>query len=264
MIKVVILTGSKWGFASYVLLELLKSNKLEILSVVFNEGSLPIKSKSLQRRLKKIMKIGLLGGLNGIRIRRWYKTDVTAKMDLKNLETICIDNSIPFEVTPAINCSNTIHYFNKGRFDVGLSLGNGYISSKVFTIPRYGMINVHHEELPAFQNAQSVIWQLYNKSKLTAYTIHSVNKKIDRGDILSQEKIPISFQNTLRRTVTTTYINLIKSSTVGLVNVLEDFENHLSKAVPQKKGNTYTTPSIYQFIRIILLHKKLRNQLKSS
>src|SRR3712207_8581825 len=37
---------------------------------------------------------------------------------------------------------------------LGLSLGNSYISSRIFTLPTYGMLNIHGEVLPDFQNAQ--------------------------------------------------------------------------------------------------------------
>ena len=85
--------------------------------------------------------------------------------------------------------------------DLAISLGCSYISSKIFNIPKYGMINIHHEILPEYQNAQSVIWQLFNNSNKTGYTIHKITKKIDDGPILFKKERDIIISDTLRKTL---------------------------------------------------------------
>ncbi len=121
------------------------------------------------------------------------------------------------------------------------------------------MLNIHHEVLPQYQNAQSVIWQLYNGSTNTGYTIHKINKKIDQGEILFQEHIPIKFMPTLGETVASTYARLIDASALGLVKVLTNFNKYYTEAIPQGKGGHYTTPSYWQFRKIMKQFNKLKN-----
>ena len=257
MIKVVILTSSSSGTAAHHLPYLLKCADCQIAMVILSKKSSNPK-KSLFRMLKKIARIGVAGALNGIRMRKWYTEDVKKYASIPDLEETCKGNKIPFYKTPAINSEETEALFRKAGADVGISLGNGYIKSRIFSVPAYGMINIHHEMLPAFQNAQSIIWQLYNGSAQTGFTIHKINQHIDKGEILFQSPIPIKFKDTLADTVANTSALLLEGSAKGLVFVLENFEHLFKSATKQGKGKTYTTPSFWQFRIMQRNFKKLK------
>jgi methionyl-tRNA formyltransferase len=141
--------------------------------------------------------------------------------------------------------------------DLGISLGNGYIPSTVFSLPRYGMLNLHGEELPAYKNAQSVIWQIYNESCQTGYTIHEVSKGIDAGRILKQELFPIEFKASLGDTVAFNCAQILKRSVSGMIEVLANFKEYRDNAKEQKGGGSYTTPSFLQFVRIFRNYRRL-------
>ena len=258
MINVIILTCSNQGSASVQLAELIKSKKIKIKSVVLSEGKIANKRKYFKRKIKKAFKIGLFGVLNGIRMRNWYSIDTRKYCDAKSIEHLCEKHNIPLNFTPSVNCFQTIQYFQDANADIGLSLGNGYIGSKIFSIPKLGMINIHHEELPSYQNASSIIWQLYNNSNKTGYTIHKIDKNIDTGDILYEEVFPIIFKQNLKTTVSFNYVRLWKKSSEGLVKLLENYEDYLEKSVSQGPGKTYTTPSLREYLIILKNFKKLK------
>jgi methionyl-tRNA formyltransferase len=256
---IIILTSSKKGSAAYHLEELLKSNKIKIKAVILNQGEIKDKKKYYIRKLKKILKIGIFGAINGIRIRKWYSIGISKYLTVRQIDEICLENNIVFRTTPTINCEQTIAFFKDASPDLGLSLGNGFIGSKIFKIPKYGIINIHHEELPAYQNAQSIIWQLYNYSSFTAFTIHKIDQHIDTGEILYQEKIPITFHDTLAETVSHSYANLWENSAKGLIKVLENFKTFYENGKAQSHGASYTTPKMFQFLRISKNFKKLKD-----
>lgn len=147
--------------------------------------------------------------------------------------------------------------FRESGAELGISLGNSYITPGIFNIPRLGMINIHHELLPAFQNAQSIILQLYHGSDTTGFTIHAIDRRIDTGNILLQRAIPIKFGPTLPATITQTMAALIEASREGLVHRLRHFPELAAQAKPQGRGTAYTTPSLWQFLRIKRNWKKL-------
>ena len=123
------------------------------------------------------------------------------------------------------------------------------------------MINMHGEILPEFQNAQSVIWQIYNGNSKSGYTIHkNIDRGIDTGDILKQELIPIIFKSKLSETVSLTCAEIQRKSAEGMIDVLNNFEYYRVNAIKQQKGNSYTTPSFLQFLKIWRNHKKLLKQ----
>ena len=248
--KIVILTSSKYGTAGNHLPFLIESRNAEVVMVIFNEAQKKDKQKHYRSKFLKIFKIGFLGALNGIRMRKWFNVSEVDGEEIKSVEVLCKHYNIPYFETPTINCENTIDLFKKSGADLGISLGNGYIGQKVFNIPKFGMINIHHEMLPAYQNAQSIIWQLYNNSITTGYTIHKIDKNIDTGSILYQQSVPICFSESLAKTVSKTSELLLKSSAKGMVYCIENFEFLYNNSKPQGEGKSYTTPNIRQYLKI--------------
>ena len=256
--KVVVLSGSDRGAIGYFIRQIHEQSAAELSMVVVNTRQQAVQKKNRKRQLRKLFRIGVLGAVNGIRMRKWFGPLMHQYLPQISLADYCREHNIPLVYTPATNHSDTVRYFKESGADIGVSLGNDYIAGKVFTIPRYGMINLHGEILPDYQNAQSVIWQIYNRSRQTGYTIHKISKKIDGGDILYQEPFNIQFRPSLQDTVSFNCAEITKRSAAGLVTVLNDFERYFAEARPQGSGGHYTTPSIWQFARIYLNYLSLR------
>jgi methionyl-tRNA formyltransferase len=123
------------------------------------------------------------------------------------------------------------------------------------------MLNVHHEVLPDYRNAQSVLWQLYNGSDETGYTIHRIANRIDAGAIVYQKRIRICFGESLAATVSATVAALYEASAEGLVTVLSDLTGYLERAQVQGAGQTYTTPTAKQMQKIRSEWARLRCRL---
>ncbi len=256
--KIAILSTSPYGTLGHHLPSLFQCKDIEVAMVIVAPGLVASKSKRYKRLFKKILKIGVLGAMNGVKMRKWYTEDIKQYTDIANAETFCKEHNIAFAKAPSTNSPETQHLLRESGAEVALSLGNGYINQKVFSIPRYGMVNIHHEVLPQYQNAQSIIWEIYNGSTDTGYTIHKINKEIDKGEVLYQEKLPIVFRDTLADTVAFNYARLFDASAKGLVKLLSHFDEYYSNAKPQGKGTSYTTPSYRQFMKIEQQFKKLK------
>ena len=256
--RVVVLSSSPTGFASYCVPLLAQSSRIEIAAVVVNEGVVQRPWLKRWRKLKKTARIGLLGAINGLRMREWY--ELTDRLQLRPLDELAKQYKLRYETTESMFSPRTVELMKDVSADLGLSLGNGYIPRRVFSVPRMGMINIHHEMLPQFQGAQSVIWQIYHGSRKTGFTIHQIDDHIDTGNILYQEELDILFRPTLAETVAATYARLWEASRTALVKVIEDFDRHLAAARPQGAGRAFTTPSYWQFRRINRQFERLRAQ----
>ena len=181
-------------------------------------------------------------------------------MDIENL---CEELGVPYAETEFINCERTRQLFRQSESELGLSLGNGYIPESVFSIPKYGMINIHGERLPEYQNAQSVIWPIYNCEIETGLTIHQIDKKIDTGDILYQETYPIEFHSTLEETVRHN-VRITGSKAPGAIRyVCENYPHLRRKAKDQGHGRSYTTPSFWKFLRMVRNNRRLYKETQA-
>jgi len=183
-------------------------------------------------------------------MRKWYGDGTV------DLSGLCASRQIKCVCGIRQNSDDLAAAIREVDAGLGLSLGNGYISSKTFTIPRFGMINVHSEILPQYQNAQSIIWPIYCNDPFTGFTIHEINKKIDGGRILCQKRVPIQFRRKLGDTVVASR-ELVDTLIPGaLADVCANFDEYRRRAKVQTGGKSYTTPSIWQFLRMCSNNKR--------
>lgn len=258
--KIFILTSSHNGSAAYILPFLLSSKKIRISDVILINNISSNNILSYKRRLRKILNIGILGAINGIRMRKWYKGDVYELLGSRDLRTLCSKSGLPFHEINLGSYREAEETIKSLEADLGISLDNAYIPESIFSIPNSGMINVHHELLPEYQNAQSIIWQIHNGSNKTGFTIHKINKNIDEGDILYRKSIELEFKKKLHSTVTYNYATLLKDSALGLLSLLENYQQYDIKSYSQSSGNKYTTPNIKQMFKIYRNFYKLKKQ----
>lgn len=72
------------------------------------------------------------------------------------------------------------------------------IKPSILDIPRAGCLNLHGSLLPEYRGRCPINWVLINGEKQTGITLHYMTPKPDDGDIVCQEKIIISDDDTAR------------------------------------------------------------------
>jgi methionyl-tRNA formyltransferase len=65
------------------------------------------------------------------------------------------------------------------------------IPPALLTLPRLGCLNVHPALLPANRGPVPLFWTFREGHAQSGVTIHFMSEKLDRGDILAQEVIPV-------------------------------------------------------------------------
>lgn len=71
-----------------------------------------------------------------------------------------------------------------------------FLSKKLLAIPRYGCINLHASLLPKYRGAAPIHWAIINGEAETGLTTFLLTEEMDAGDILLQERVPISDEDT--------------------------------------------------------------------
>lgn len=262
--RVAILTSSSLSTASACLPQLATVEGVELAAIIYSEGTPPRRQNWWRGKLRKVRKIGVLGALNGIRMRRWFSAAVAEELHLEDLHVLAARHGIPLFTTPAMNSQRTIGLLHEAKVDLALSLGNSYITRDVFAAPRFGTINVHGEILPEFRGAQSVIWQIHEGSGVTGFTIHQMDDRIDAGVILYQEVLPISVRPSLAETVTHNCARITRAAAAGLVHVITNYEKLAATAKCQEGGRSFTTPTFRQYLRMVANHRRLLEKSRAS
>jgi methionyl-tRNA formyltransferase len=252
-VRVVILTGSRQGAASLCLPELVAHPDVEVAMVVHCLSQFVSRWRKVRRDLRKVRQIGPFGALVGLHMRSWFQLEPT-----EDLEDVCRAHGVPFEVSPRTNADETVALFERAGADLGLSLGNGMIFPKVYRVPRHGMLNVHGEVLPRFQGAASVVWAIHDGVTETGFTVHEVDRKIDTGRILYQERFPIAFRETLPETVRFNCEEITRRVPPALARVVADYESLAASATVQTGGRSYTTPNLRQYVTMHRQFRRLR------
>jgi methionyl-tRNA formyltransferase len=253
MTRVVVLTSSRHGSASNCLPDLVQHPGVEVAMVVHCLSQFVDRRRKLRRDLRKIRQIGIGGALVGYAIRPWFRGEPR-----EDLESLCQRFGVPFEVSPRTNADETVELFRRSKADLGLSLGNGMIFPKVYRVPPKGMLNVHGEVLPAFKGAQSVIWPIHEGVAETGFTIHEVDRNIDTGRILYQERFPIRFESTLRDTVVANLAETSRRIPPALARVVADVDAYRAKSTVQEGGRHFTTPTLRQYLRMRAQFRRLK------
>lgn len=65
------------------------------------------------------------------------------------------------------------------------------LKENIFSIPKYGAINLHTAYLPKYRGPNPLFWIYYNNDSEAGVTVHYVDKGEDTGDIIYQEKCDI-------------------------------------------------------------------------
>lgn len=76
--------------------------------------------------------------------------------------------------------------------DLIVSVACPYIlKEKVLAMPPLGCINVHHAPLPRYKGMMPTFWQMYHGEKEVGVTIHYMAARVDEGEALLQQQLPI-------------------------------------------------------------------------
>ena len=104
-----------------------------------------------------------------------------------------------------------------------------FLKKNLLAVPRLGTINVHPSLLPKYRGASPIQWALANGDTETGVSVLYVTPKMDAGDILAQERFPISPDDTF----CTLEPKLAAKGADLLLRVLDHFRAGQTQGVPQ-------------------------------
>ncbi|WP_029489915.1 methionyl-tRNA formyltransferase [Aquimarina agarivorans] len=78
------------------------------------------------------------------------------------------------------------------RADLQIIVAFRMLPKVVWAMPKFGTFNLHASLLPEYRGAAPINWAVINGETLTGNTTFFIDEKIDTGNIILQQQIPIS------------------------------------------------------------------------
>ena len=118
----------------------------------------------------------------------------------------------------------------------------GLIIPKWFLgLPSIGAINIHPSLLPRYRGPAPIQWAIWNGEKETGITFMRMNERMDAGDILHQESLPIGPEEDAEDLSD----RLSLRAGEMLPAIIQDARVHgVSRGMPQRDENATYTPMI--------------------
>jgi len=137
--------------------------------------------------------------------------------------------------------------------DVIISSSSQIWGKELLNLPNICCINRHSALLPKYRGLEPVFWAMINEENEIGVTIHKMCYKIDGGEIIEQQSIPINNDDT----IFSLYQKAFCIAPYLIVKALETLEAGRINFPPidTKSGSYFSSPSIKDIIRFRKLGK---------
>ncbi len=180
---------------------------------------------------------------------------VYSKLLFKLLSKIGIDNPYSVKhsyqknninqiVTNNINSAEYLTQLKQLEIDVVLSISPPQLFEKeLLKLPKIACLNAHGTLLPRHRGVFGSWWMLFEEDKEIGTTIHTMEERLDAGEIVWQKEIPMPEKPTQYAIAYHTK----KIMAIGLVQVLGDYYNKKVKVINSLYKESYhKAPSLKQ------------------
>lgn len=170
------------------LLEILPKHS-KIVGCVVSDVSPFGKKESFVSKVKKTYRIF------GFRFFMYYSFKYLRSklISINSVKRILLLNGIPeISLEKSINTKESVEKIKNFKPDLLVSiLGNQIFKEPILELAPKGCINLHTALLPKYRGLMPTFWVMKNKEKFTGVSVFFVDKGIDSGPIIVQQKIEI-------------------------------------------------------------------------
>lgn len=111
----------------------------------------------------------------------------------------------------------------------------------VYEMPAYGTFNLHGSLLPKYRGAAPINWAVIRGETETGVTSFFLKRKVDTGDMIFQEKMPIGENET----VGAVHDRMMALGAAVVLKTVQAIEQDTVTTVPQDESLATTAPKIF-------------------
>ena len=150
------------------------------------------------------------------------------------VKEVAEENNIPVLQPIKLKNEDFIEELKSLKADLFVVVAFRMLPQSVWILPRKGTINLHTSLLPNYRGAAPINWVLINGEKETGITTFFIDKQIDSGAIIQQEKIAL----TNKTTAAELHNNLMNNGSILLINTLNLIQNNTVSQSPQQHSKS--------------------------
>jgi len=113
------------------------------------------------------------------------------KVSVTPIKEFALSKNIPFLQPEKLKEEKFIEQLKQIEADLFVIVAFRILPKEVFTLPKYGSINLHGSLLPKYRGAAPIQWAIINGENETGVTTFFLKEKVDTGNMILQEKIVI-------------------------------------------------------------------------
>lgn len=224
-------------------------------------------AEKMRVRWKMARRHGLAKTLNKLLYNKYRQhflngRDGAAVSELFGASRVGYSRDIPTLEVGNVNDEECIEFIKTYAPDVIAVCGTGIIKPEVFSLSRKGTINIHCGITPEYRSADPVFWALYNgEPEKVGVTIHFVDKGIDTGGIIYQQRVEVTGSDTIE----SLYCKCIKEGAELLSRAIADIEGSRVRTI-RKEGSPnrayfHVDLGIWQYMKFARRFEKMKKRL---
>lgn len=150
---------------------------------------------------------------------------------------------IPVLQPPNLKSPLFLHELKELNANLQIVVAFRMLPEAVWSMPEYGTFNLHGSLLPNYRGAAPINWAIINGETETGVTTFFLQHDIDTGNIIFQEKEPITADDT----VGTLYQRLMHKGAALVLKTVQAIEQGQFESVPQtSQGKASHAPKIFK------------------
>ncbi len=147
------------------------------------------------------------------------------------VKQFAIENHIPLLQPEKLKSPEFFDALESWKPDLQVVVAFRMLPEKIWSFPPMGTLNVHGSLLPQYRGAAPINWAIMNGERETGVTTFQLQHAIDTGDILLQDRIPI----TENMTAGELHDIMMEVGAKLLVKTLNGLIDNTLKPVPQNE-----------------------------
>jgi methionyl-tRNA formyltransferase len=178
-----------------------------------------------------------------------------------DVKKYALEKKLPILQPLNLKNSDFVDKINSSKPDFIIVVAFRMLPQSIWSIPKFGTINLHGSLLPKYRGAAPIQWAIINGEDYTGVTTFFIDENIDSGEILLQKKIKIeesddsgTLHDKLMIVGAELMVETIQSLLKSDLKPIPQIQNEVSYA-PKifretcKINFTQSTKNIYNFIR---------------
>jgi folate-dependent phosphoribosylglycinamide formyltransferase PurN len=110
---------------------------------------------------------------------------------------VATEHQIPVDLVDDLNAADFVDHLEALRPDIIVNQADVILRKRFLSVPHIGCLNRHGALLPKYRGRLAPFWAYTEMEREIGVTIHLIERRLDSGPIVVQERIPIARFDTL-------------------------------------------------------------------